>query len=100
MSALHAIRSASLDAYHGHIIGSRELDQAGRVEAEITRQGRCTRRMVAESLGMETSTVSARVNKLLKDGRIVETGYLKQCPITGKQVNWLMVTPAQAELFA
>lgn len=98
MSALHAIRSSSLDAYHGHVAGSVEFNQAAQVEQEIARQVVCTRRMVAKALGMETSTVAARVNKLLADGRVVEGG-MSPCPITGKRVNWLTLAPAQREMF-
>lgn len=99
MSALHAIRSSSLDTYHNVIAGSREDGQAELVLDAIMSMGRCTRRMVAHRLGMETGTVSARVNKLLADGRIVETGYKKPCPVTGISVNWLQITPAQPDMF-
>lgn len=98
MSALHAVREASLDAYHGQIAGSRELTQCDQVEAEIIRHGTCTRRMIAKVLGMETGTVSARVNKLIADGRVVETG-MNPCPVTGRSVNWIAVSPAQRDMF-
>lgn len=94
MSALHAIRTASLDAYHGHIAGGRELTQCDQVEAEIIRHGTCTRRMIAQSLGIETSTISARVNKLIEQGRVIECG-MHPCPITGRRVNWIKPIPEQ-----
>lgn len=98
MSALHAIRSSSLETYHNVIAGSREDGQAQLVLDAIQAMGRCTRRMIAHRLRMETGTVSARVNKLLADGRIVETGYKKPCPVTGISVNWLQVMPSQADM--
>lgn len=98
MSALHAIRSASLDAYHGHVVGSTETRQADLIEREIAGHHACTRRMIAQALGMETGTVSARVNKLIADGRVVETG-MNPCPVTGRSVNWIAVAPAQREMF-
>lgn len=98
MSALHAVREASLDAYHNQIVGGREQTQCDLVETEIIRQGLCTRRMIAQALGMETGTVSARVNKLIADGRVVETG-MNPCPVTGRSVNWIAAAPAQREMF-
>lgn len=95
MSAPHAVREASLDAYHNQIAGSRELTQCDQVEAEIIRQGKCTRRMLSQSLGIETSTISARVNKLIETGRVIETGTLHPCPITGRRVNWIKPIPEQ-----
>lgn len=95
MSALHAVREASRDAYHGQIVGGREQTQCDLVETEIIRQGLCTRRMIAKVLGMETGTVSARVNKLIETGRVIETGTLHPCPITGRRVNWIKPIPEQ-----
>lgn len=99
MNEIHAIRSSSLGAYQEVIVGSREDRQAQLVFDAIKSMGRCTRRMVAHRLDMETGTVSARVNKLLAGASIVETGYKKPCPITGVSVNWLQVTPQQIDLF-
>lgn len=98
MSALHAVREASLDAYHNQIVGGREQTQCDLVETEIIRQGLCTRRMIAQALGIETSTVSARVNKLIEQGRVIECG-MHPCPITGKRVNWIKPSPSQSEMF-
>ncbi len=94
MSALHDVREASRDAYHNQIAGSRELTQCDQVEAEIIRHGTCTRRMIAQSLGIETSTISARVNKLIEQGRVIECG-MHPCPITGRRVNWIKPIPEQ-----
>lgn len=88
----------SIDCYHSHVVPFAEPTQLECVALEIDRQHVCTRRMVAKALGMETGTVSARVNKLIADGLVIETG-ASPCPITGKKVKWLKIAPAQKSMF-
>ena len=88
----------SINCYHSHIAPLKEMTQCEIVEVEIGRQKVCTRRMVAKALGMETGPVSARVNKLIADGLVIETG-ASPCPITGKKVRWLKIAPAQKSMF-
>ena len=88
----------SINCYHSHIVPKKELSQCDLVGSEIGRQKVCTRRMVAKALGIETSTISARVNKLIADGLVIETG-ASPCPITGKKVRWLKIAPAQNSMF-
>jgi len=92
------VSETSIDCYHSHVVPLKERRQRDLVEAEIGRQKVCTRRMVAKALGMETGTVSARVNKLIADGLVIETG-ASPCPITGKKVHWLKISPAQKSMF-
>jgi len=92
------VSETSIDCYHSHVVPLKERRQRDLVEAEIGRQKVCTRRMVAKALGMETGTVSARVNKLIADGLVIETG-ASPCPITGKKVRWLKIAPAQNSMF-
>jgi len=83
------VRDTSIEAYHGEIVGTKE-DRQARIVAECVKKlGTCTRRMVAKELGMETGTVSARVNKLIKDFALHETDFRKPCPITGVSVRWI-----------
>ena len=56
-----------------------------------------SRRQVAKVCGLETSTVAARVNDLVKFGQVVEVGTIK-CPITGKHVGAIKLADAQGEL--
>jgi len=84
------VRDTSIEAYHGEIVGTKEDRQAQIVAECVKKLGTCTRRMVAKELGMETGTVSGRVNKLVKKDFILhETGWKKPCPITGVSVNWI-----------
>lgn len=88
----------SINCYHGHIAPLKEMTQCEIVEVEIGRQKVCTRRMVAKSLGIETSTISARVNKLIAEDRVIECG-ASPCPITGKKVHWLKLAEKQFSIF-
>lgn len=92
------VSETSINCYHSHVVPAKELNQCDLVEVEISRQKVCTRRMVAKALGMETGTVSARVNKLIADGLVIEAA-ASPCPITGKKVHWLKISPAQKSMF-
>jgi predicted transcriptional regulator len=92
------VSETSVNCYHGHIAPLKEMSQCDLVEAEIGRQKVCTRRMVAKSLGIETSTISARVNKLIAENRVIEDG-ASPCPITGKKVHWLKLAEKQFSIF-
>ena len=49
----------------------------------------CTRHEIAAKLNMETSTISARVNSMLKWG-VLEESHKRPCGITGRTV-WAIV---------
>jgi len=85
--------TTSIDAYHtlGH-----EAEQCDRILAHVSQHGPCTRRMTARALGMETSTVSARVHELVKHGDLCER-FIAPCPITGVRVNWIDIPGGQME---
>jgi hypothetical protein len=86
------VTETSIDCYHGHIAGAKEIAQANRV-ADVVRKvgGKVTRRQVASIMEMETGTVSARVNKLVESGTLLDGGDHDRirCPITGKRVRWI-----------
>ena len=83
------VRESSLNVYHGDVVGAKEFGQAETVERFVRNRTTVTRRQIATGLGMETGTVAARVNKLVADGVLIESGPLSPCPITGKRVHWL-----------
>jgi DNA-binding MarR family transcriptional regulator len=86
------VRDTSIDCYYGGVSGILETGQAEMVADFVLRQGgKITRRQVARGLQMETGTVSARVNKLVADGVLVEGEENERikCPITGKLVYWI-----------
>lgn len=83
-----AVAETSIGAYHDHVQGPLEDQQIERVYAALVKHNYASRRMIAATTGLETSTVSARVNELLKRERIREA-FVAPCEITGKRVNWL-----------
>ena len=57
-----------------------------------------SRRQIARMTGLETSTTSARVNKLIELGEIEVCGRI-DCPITGVNVEAVRLASVQPELF-
>lgn len=50
-------------------------------------EGWVSRRQIATTTGLETSTVAARTNALVAARRLVESEDLMPCPITGRNVH-------------
>jgi len=50
-----------------------------------------TRKLIAKTLGLETSCVAGRVNELLASGAIHELPETAPCPVTGVRVKWVAV---------
>ena len=50
-------------------------------------EGWVSRRQIATTTGLETSTVAARTNALVAARRLVESEDLRRCPITGRNVH-------------
>ena len=92
-------RDTSIAAYHA--MAPRLSNQQQRIVEWLARN--ChktwTRREVAAAIGMETATMSARVNALMKLGIVIESG-TKVDPVTGLEVGALTLPPFQADLFA
>jgi DNA-binding MarR family transcriptional regulator len=57
-----------------------------------------TRRELAKALDMETSTMSARVNSLVKAGKVIEMSRKRKCSISGITAIVLHLPPRQQEL--
>ena len=85
------VSQSSLDAYFGEIEGQKELGQAERIALFVKNTGRCTRRQIAKALDMETSTVSARVNKLINSQatNVFQEHSQFVCPISNRPVKWI-----------
>jgi DNA-binding MarR family transcriptional regulator len=96
-----AVRETSREVYQQ----MQELGRFGEQECKIMAFVRenChldfTRREISHYLDMETSTVSARVNALIKDGDIVERDSRRECSISKKNVHVIGLPLAQKTLF-
>lgn len=99
MTTATLVRSTSIDAYRA--MAPRLSNQQQRIVEWLARN--ChkawTRREVATAIGMETATMSARVNALMKLGIVVETG-TKVDPVSGLEVGAVTLQPFQADMFA
>ncbi len=91
-----AVRETSIRAFHGH---TGKLTQCERILALIdSGRGSWSIGEVAAALGMEKSTVSARLNSLLHDGLLVERTERKD-KISGITVRPVGRPQVQADLF-
>jgi soluble P-type ATPase len=103
--AHHIMRSSSVEAFHERIqTGKHQLDQDKVAEYLLRGPARATRRQIATTLGMDTSTVSGIVNRLIKARVLHELPESEKapCPITGNNVNWVTHTARirpQADMF-
>ncbi len=75
-----AVTQTSIDRYHSHK-GNNFAGQFETILAEMVPGKIYSRRQIAVMTGMETSTVSARVNAMVADGRIQVSGRIR-CPHT------------------
>lgn len=90
------VRGSSLEAYSVLTESGREQTQCQRVLSYIESHAGCHRREIADGLGLPTATVSARVNALLKQGKVVE-GERHRDPVTGIH-TYTLIAPAQRRL--
>jgi predicted transcriptional regulator len=95
-----AVTASSLSAYDA-IVGVITQEKE-RAIAEVMKSGRrFTRREISKITGMETSSVSARVNHMIFIGVIEVSGQMR-CPITKKMVEAIKLAqeaPQQKGLF-
>lgn len=86
------VRQASIQAYHSEIVGSKELAQKQVILDYVKKKKRCTGRMIARDLGMETGTVSARVNDMVEaDKTLYREVSIIKCPVSGRGVHWICI---------
>ncbi|MEO8021097.1 hypothetical protein [Polaromonas sp.] len=91
-----AVRQTSIDTYHSPV-ADRFSGQCNAIVAAMTPGKLYSRRQIAKALHMETSTMAARMNSLIADGRCEVCGTLK-CPITGVNVEAVKLTSQQMEI--
>ncbi len=93
-----AVRESSLAAYHQ---GAQTFGrQESIILAAIQPSRDYTRRELAAITGIETSTISARVNALIACGALNEIASARKCSISRKTVNTVRLPPAQRTLFS
>ena len=88
----------SRDCFHDHVIPNLAAGQCNTIAMYVllTANHKVTRGMIAESLGMEKSTVSARVNALIAAKVLIVMRDDKgekikaRCPISGIKTEWLV----------
>jgi len=99
------VSSTSKQAYAEHVNSGQKLKQREaimecirnqRTEPTLIDKGGFTRRNIAEVLGFELGATAGRVNKLVKDGLLVEAGTTK-CSVTNKTVG-LVRLPGDVQL--
>jgi len=91
------IRQNSRKAFEENTASGKFLTQR-QVILNCLETGQKTRRQIAKITGLETSAVSGRVNDLLKEGVVVESGHVK-CSTTSKTVATVKLAETQIELF-
>lgn len=77
------VSETSRAAWHGL---QHRITQSERIYDYIESKGSATIAMVAKGLGMEKSTVSARINGLVKGTKVepsLELSHIGKCPVTG-----------------
>lgn len=93
-----AVAETSIRTYHDRVVPEFESSQAGIILEFIARCGESTIGEIAKALRMEKSTVSARQNKLRKDGLLV-FGAVRRCRVSGVSCTPLKLPAAQPALF-
>lgn len=86
-----SIRETSITAYGLIQATGKANTQKALIYKYLQENGAKTRRQIAQSLNMETSTVSARVNSLRDDYRLVTDHKTCICPISKKTVHLVEV---------
>lgn len=90
------VQDTSIDAFYGHL--SKSASQRKRIIAFIEqRRGNWSIGELAQELGLEKSTVSARLNESLAVGELIEAPKRKD-RISGIRVRPVRIPPMQMEL--
>jgi len=88
------IRQTSLEAFKDLPVIHVNRQEKAILKFVNTRKD-CTRREIAKALSMETSTVSARVNHMVKYG-VLDEYKKRKCRVSGKMVNVVSSYSGQA----
>lgn len=95
-----AVRETSIDAYHAHCGAGKSSQQRARILAFITaRGGDWSIGEIANALGMEKSTISARVFELLTETLEVVERPKRKDRVSGVTVRPVGLPPNQEDLF-
>ncbi len=71
------VNQSSITSYNDGVRDGTIPRQRDKVYDTIMKEGQVSNRMIATILGLETSSVSARVNALMKSGLVQEAYYAK-----------------------
>lgn len=93
------VRDTSLEAFQKIKASGKYATQAAAVTGCVDIVGPATRRGLSERTGFELGAICGAVNKLIKDGVLVDWD-LVQCPTTRQRVHLVRLAPGQGELFS
>ena len=93
------VRDTSLEAFQKLKASGKYATQGAAVTGCVELVGPATRRGLAERTGFELATICGAVNKLIKDGVLVDWE-LVQDPKTRQRVHLVQLAPGQRELFS
>lgn len=93
-----AVQDTSISNYYTRVVPDLQDKQEQRIVAFISAHGPSTIGEIASGLGMEKLTVSARQNKLRKDGVLI-FGDRRKCKESHVTCKPLKLHPGQVELF-
>lgn len=85
------MRQTSIDAFYAIEFSGKSGTQKHLILNYLRDKKQATRREIARDLGLETSTVSARVNSLRDDYNLVIDDKTVKCPVSHKTVHLVEV---------
>lgn len=83
------IRTTSKSAYEEHKTSGKLGEQQKRILIFLLNVEDASRREIAEALGMDTSSVSGRVNEML-NAKIISEGHPRKCKVSLRTINPVM----------
>lgn len=95
---MHLVRETSAQAHDEHHASGKAAEQKTAILNALGNR-EMTRRELAHATGIETSSVSGRVNEMLYDNPIIlEECGKRKCSITGKMVYQVRLIPAGKQI--
>ena len=95
------VLEASKASYKERLATGVHETQKDRILDYIQKVRRCTAKMIARDLNLESATVSGLVRPLVKDEKsgVWREEERNECPVTGNKVHWLYWVEHQTDLF-
>ena len=102
-----SVALTSKESYSKHVSSGNKLRQRQAIMNEVYAdnnepmyryEGSLTRRELSQLTGLDRGDIAGRVNKLIKDGLLVDKGTVK-CSKTGKTVGLVGLPEKQGELY-